>query len=141
MMTLKIVAVPVEVAFLLLLSSGVCLLIGTYLLRRGNHFLKNGKRAEAVIFSNYYDGDAYYPVIRFLTDKQEWITHQLDIGHLPKKREGKKLQVVYDPEDPTDVQRYSFFMLAILPRLFIALGLIGVMFVALAVLGVINPWP
>jgi len=130
----------IEVAYLLLLSSGVCLLVGTYLLRKGNHFLKNGKRAEAVIISNYYDGDVYYPVIRFLTDKQEWITYQFDTGYLPKRREGKKLQVIYDPEDPTDVEIYSVFMLGVLPRLFIALAVTGVVFVVLAVLGVINPW-
>lgn len=131
---------PIEIAFLILLSSGICLLIGAYLLRKGKHFLKNGKRAEAVVVSNYYDGDVYYPVIRFLSDRQEWITHRVDVGYFPKKREGKKLQVIYDPEDPTDLQVYSVFMLAVLPRLFIALAMMGGVLVALTVLGIINPW-
>lgn len=71
--------------------------------------MTNGKIADAVIFKNNFhssrlSGGTYHPVVRFLTDKQEWITQELSIGYSPAKEEGTKLQVIYDPEDPTNVE-------------------------------------
>src|SRR5882757_5441527 len=82
---------------------------GILLWQKGNHLLTTGKKAEAIIFKNHYkrgsdiEFDAYYPVVRFLTDKQEWITQELSIGYSPAKKEGTKLKVIYDPDDPTNV--------------------------------------
>lgn len=129
---------------ILFISAGF-LILGVYFWQKGNHLLKNGKKAEAVVFSNKFEashnGGVYYPVVRFLTDKQEWITQELSVGTTPKKREGTKLQVIYDPENPTDVQINSTFVLEILPRIFTALGVMGAVFVALEILDVINILP
>jgi hypothetical protein len=76
-------------------------------------------------------------VDRFLTDKQEWITKELSIGYSPAKREGTKLQVSYDPEDPTNVEITSSLQLEILPRLLVALGICGLVFVSLEALQII----
>jgi len=130
---------------LILFVSTVLLFGGVYLWQKGSHLLNNGKKAEAIIFSNNFktgvNGGVYYPVVRFLTDKQEWITQELNFGTNPKMREGRKLEVVYDPENPTDVQMNSTFMLEILPRLLTALGVMGAAFVVLEILDVINTLP
>ncbi|SHH28872.1 Protein of unknown function [Chryseolinea serpens] len=130
---------------ILFISAGF-LILGVYFWQKGNHLLKNGKKAEAIVFSNNFEashngGGVYYPVVRFLTDKQEWITQELSVGTSPKKREGTKLQVIYDPENPTDVQINSTFVLEILPRIFTALGVMGAVFVTLEILDVINILP
>lgn len=126
--------------------SSVFLVAGAVLWRKGNHLLKNGKTAEAIVFQNNFKPDSdgggeYFPVVRFLTDKQEWITQELNFGTNPKKREGTKLQVIYDPENPTDVQINSTFMLEILPRILCALGVMGLVFVTLEILDIINTLP
>jgi hypothetical protein len=70
-------------------------------------------------------GGYYYPVVRFLTDKKEWITQQLNIGQTPPMKEGTKVEVIYDPDEPTTVQINSRFLLEILPRLFVMLERVG----------------
>lgn len=109
------------------------LIVGTLLWQKGNHLLTNGKIAEAIIFKNNYQtsrngGKVYYPVVRFITDKQEWITQELSTGYSPAKEEGEKLQVIYDPEDPSKVEINSPLQLIILPRLFVAIGIGGLVF-------------
>lgn len=130
---------------MILFAATVLLILGAYFWQKGNHLLKNGKKAEAVVFSNTFkaddEGGVYYPVVRFLTDKQEWITQELNFGTNPKRPEGTKVQVLYDPENPTDVQINSAFMLEILPRIFTALGVMGMAFVTLEILDVIDMLP
>lgn len=87
---------------------------------KGVIYYPNGKKAKAVIFKNNVkrsgpDGDLYYPVVRFTTDEQEWITQELSIGYSPAKPEGMKLEVIYDPENPTIVEINSPFQLGIFP--------------------------
>jgi Protein of unknown function (DUF3592) len=127
---------------ILLISSGF-LIVGTILWQKGNHLLTNGKVTDAVIFKNNYQasrsgGGTYYPVVRFLTDKQEWITQELSIGYSPAKEEGTKLQVIYDPEYPTKVELNSTLQLELLPRLFVALGIGGLIFATLEYLDIIE---
>ena len=35
-----------------------------------------------------------------MTQKKEWITHELSVGFWPALPEGKKLRIVYNPDDP-----------------------------------------
>lgn len=111
--------------------SGVLLLVGIILWQKGNHLLLNGKKAQAIIYKNIQtsdrEGGVYYPVVRFLTDKKEWITQKLSIGLTPALPEGTKLEVIYDPDDPTTVEINSPGYLEILPRVLVAVGLIGLM--------------
>jgi len=128
-----------------IVSAGL-LILGAIFWQRGNHLLKNGKPVQAIVFSNEIDTDSdglntYYPVVRFLTDKQEWITQKLNIGYSPKKREGTKLQVICDPENPTDVQINSMLVLKILPIAGMVVGVIGIMFASLEYVGVIDVMP
>jgi hypothetical protein len=79
--------------------------------------------------------------VRFLTDKQERITQKLSIGYSPAKKEGIKLKVIYDPENPTNVEINSTLQLELLPRLFVALGIGGLIFGTLEYLNVIELIP
>ena len=116
-------------ALIILIISSILIIAGVVLWQKGNHLIANGKKAKAVIFKNNFDssssGAVYFPVVRFLTDKQEWITQQLSIGYSPAKPEGTKLEVVYDPEEPTNVEINSAFQLEMLPRLFVIIGVVG----------------
>lgn len=115
---------------------------GILLWQKGNHLLTTGKKAKAIIFKNNYSsgtrtaGGIYYPVVRFLTDKQEWITQELSIGYSPAKKEGTKLEVIYDPDDPTNVEINSTFQLEILPRIFVIIGVCGLVFGILELLDI-----
>lgn len=135
-----------DTELIILLISSVFLIVGTVIWQKGNHLMTNGKVADAIIFKNNYQpsrsgGGTYYPVVRFLTDKQEWITQELSIGYSPAKEEGTKLQVIYDPEDPTKVEINSMLQLELLPRLFVALGIGGIVFGTLEYLDVIELIP
>lgn len=116
---------------ILLFISIIAIITGVSLWQRGEHLLANGKKAKAIIFKNNYyssqDGGSYYPVVRFLTDKQEWITQELKIGFSPPKKEGTKVEVRYDPDNPSTVEINSIFQLEILPMLFVAVGIFGLL--------------
>lgn len=100
--------------------------------QRGNHLLSNGKTADAIVFRNNFhparSGGTYHPVVRFLTDDNEWITQELSIGYSPAIKEGTKLQVIYDPKHPGNVEINSSIQLEILPRVFVVLGIGGLLF-------------
>ena len=114
--------------------------MGVHFWQKSNHLLANGKKANAIIFKNNYKNSTvtgmYYPVVRFLTDKQEWITQELQIGYNPSKKEGTKLEVIYDPNDLGTVEINSTFQLEVLPKLFVVIGLCGAIFGILELLGI-----
>jgi hypothetical protein len=125
---------------IILVLSAFFIFMGVHFWQKSNHLLAKGKKANAIIFKNNYknssDTGMYYPVVRFLTDKQEWITQELQIGYNPAKKEGTKLEVIYDPNDPATVEINSTFQLKILPGLFIIIGLCGIIFGILELLGI-----
>ena len=116
--------------------------VGIIQWQKGTYLMRHGKKAIAIVYKNVYEsrnGSGYfYPVLRFLTDKQEWITQQLNRGFNPAKEEGSKIEVIYDPEEPEDFELSSSFNLEILPRVFIALGICGFIFGILEVFDVIS---
>jgi len=82
------------------------------------------------------DMNMYYPVVRFTTDTEEWITQELSVGYSPAKQEGTKLEVIYNPENPTEVAINSSFQLEILPRFLTAIGITGLIIALLEFLEV-----
>ncbi len=125
----------------IIIISAVFIVISVKLRQKGNHLLLNGKKATAIVFKNNVSGTGsgmYYPVVRFLTDKQEWITQELNIGYSPPLPEGKQLEVIYDPDDPTMVEINSSFQLEILPTIILCVGLIGFLTGILGYSGVIE---
>lgn len=118
--------------------SAAFIAVGVHQWQKGRFLIANGKKADAVVFRNNRHRDTWYPVVRFLTDRQEWITQELDIGHPSAIPEGTKLQVVYDPDNPADVAINSQRHLEILPLVFVAIGVILFVFGTLEMLGFIN---
>ena len=121
----------------------IFLIVGIRFWQRGKYLLLHGKKARAIIFKNKYDtsdtdNGVYYPVVRFITEDKTWITQQLSIGYLPAKPEGSTLEVIYDPEEPTNVEIYGSFQLEFLPRIFVAIGVIVLVLGVLEYLEVIS---
>lgn len=112
--------------------SGGFLVFGSYFLMKANHLLRYGKKAKGFVFANNFkrvytskNAGLYFPVIRFKTESEEWITQELEIGYNPPKEEGEKVKVLYDPDDPQHIQLDSTFVLVFLPRVLISIGFIG----------------
>ncbi len=59
------------------------------------------------------------PVIRFVTNKQEWITKTSNMS-LPSAKKGDKVTVIYDPENPQ-----NFVVKTSYTNLFVAIFTIG----------------
>jgi hypothetical protein len=82
----------------IILFSLIAITVGVILWRRGSRILNSGNKSVATIVENIYsadaDGGVYYPVIRFMTDKNETVTKELSIGIFPARRIGKKLSVI-----------------------------------------------
>lgn len=128
---------------IILLISAAFIIVGAVLWQKGNYLLKHGKKTTAMVYTNNFSrdrdgGGTYMPVVRFLTDKDEWITHELSIGYSPALPEGTKLEVLYDPDEPTNVEINSSTQLEILPRLFVLLGVLGFIFGTLEYLEIIH---
>ncbi len=117
---------------LIVLVSLVSLIIGVKFWQKGNLLIETGITTSGTIFKNNFKGAAgfshgmYYPVVRFLTERKEWITQELSIGRNPPIKEGSKVTVIYDPEDPTNVDIRSTFRQEILPRILLAIGVAGI---------------
>jgi hypothetical protein len=117
------------------LVSTALIAIGFHLLQKGIYLVQNGKKAKAVVFKNNHkvsrSGIIYYPVVRFLTDKQEWITQELSTGSNPATREGTSVEVIYDPDKPNNVEINSGFRLKVVPILLLIIGFAGLIVVIL----------
>ncbi|MHA7130195.1 DUF3592 domain-containing protein [Algoriphagus namhaensis] len=120
--------------------------IGLFIDQRNKQLLQHGKKAKAVIFKSVQKslstGSAlYYPVVRFKTDQDLWITKELDSGTSSRPRDGKQVEVIYDPEDPENVTIHSDFYLNVLPKIFISIGTVGLLIAVLELLEIINLKP
>lgn len=104
---------------------------GVFQFQKVKHLTQHGKKVKAVIFKSIYkssspqSGGMYYPVVRFKTEQEVWITKELEIGTSWKKEDGTKLEVWYDPEDPENFTINSTLYLKGIPSLFLGVGLIG----------------
>ena len=139
-----------QIAFLSL----VVITIGVILWRAGRKALARGKLSEATIVKNVFspneltliqnkldidddESGTYYPVIQFMTDKDELITKQLTVGFNPPRSVGKKLSVIYNPNNPSDIVTYPRVQLEVIPKLLVSIGVIGLTIVMLEVFEII----
>jgi hypothetical protein len=126
---------------LIAISSIIPLILGVTLWQKGISLIRNGIKAEGIVFKNNFRGSInnksglYFPVVRFLTEKQEWITQELDIGQFPALEEGKKIRLIYNQENPEEVEMNSTFRLEILPRILIT---VSIMMLVLGLLGYLH---
>ena len=128
---------------LIAIVSALFIIGGVKLWQKGNYLLLKGKKAEAVIFKNNFkrsgsSGGLYYPVVRFRTNTNEWITQELNTGYLPAKPEGSQIEIVYNPDDPYSLEINSPLQLEILPRVFVGMGIAGFVLGLLAYLEIIT---
>jgi len=72
-----------------------------------NKLRKKGIKTDGIIFdtvqSDNPDSGVIYPLVRFVTSKNEWITEKYNVGTtywLLKK--GQKITVIYNPENPKE---------------------------------------
>jgi hypothetical protein len=105
--------------------------------------MRKGKRTKAIVFKNNFkrsgsSGGVYYPVVRFTTETNEWITQELSIGYFPAKAEGTQIEVIYDPGAPSHVEINTPFQLEIFPRLLVVIGICGFFWGVLKYLEFIN---
>jgi len=120
------------------------LTIGLLRLEKSSRLKKKGKKAKAIIFANNYKilrpdtRGKYYPVVRFVTEDNEWITQELDFGQNPPMPEGKEVEVLYDPLEPQEVIINSAIQVVYVPWLFITLGICGFILSALELLDITN---
>jgi hypothetical protein len=110
--------------------------------------LREGVRTKAMIIRNRYkpgtdgEGDGvYYPTVQFVTQKNEKVVKELDFGYSVKKEIGTELNVVYDPENPSDFVTSPTLWLKIVPRLLIGGGLGGITVGVMDLLQVISVIP
>jgi hypothetical protein len=94
--------------------TGVLLLAaGLFGLEKVDRLKAKGKKVKGIVFKNnlrYSSGHSsnqmrtiYHPVVRFLTEDNVWITQELNIGVNPPMREGKEVNLLYNPQDPEEV--------------------------------------
>lgn len=121
---------------IILLTIGILLIIiATIVLSKFNKIKKKGIVTEGVVFDLESSTNANnlitYPIIRFATQKNEWITEPYKIGIFPGfYKKGSKVSIIYDPQSPA-----SFFINSssshLIPKVILIVGLIIIIFGAL----------
>ena len=122
-----------ETEWVVIIFSAAALLAGAGLWQKANRLILNGKKTTALLFSNNYKSSGserglYYPVIRFVTHNKVWITHEMSVGFTPALPPGKKFSIVYNPDDPHDLNIDSTIIMVILPRLLVVTGIGGLFY-------------
>lgn len=111
----------------------VILMLGIKSISQWRGIDSTGVQAEAVVFSNNYkaSGDGvglFFPVLRFMTTDDQWITTELKMGCNPKIPEGTKMHIVYDPEDPQKICFQDQGEKSVLSFVLIIFGVAGLVF-------------
>lgn len=119
--------------------------VGIKFWQRGSDLLTYGRKTDGTVVKNVpstevstKDDRCYYPVVRFINDKEEVVIKQLSIGYHPPIKVGTAVPIIYDPEDPSLVEINSGFQLSILPKIFVGLGVFGVILAFLELLEITN---
>jgi hypothetical protein len=91
--------------------------------------LNSGERSEGIVFdlerSKNSDSIAQYPIIRFLTKKEVWITKRVDLGiSFSTYKQGDKVNVIYNPEKPEEFMVESKWQM-IASQVLLAFGIIS----------------
>ena len=95
-----------DTEFLILMTLGLgFLLFAVFKLQQRARLYRTGIATEGVVIRLVREGHrnpAYYPVVRFLTPEQKWITARYNVGTRPASfAEGDSVQLRFDPADPT----------------------------------------
>lgn len=101
--------------------------VSIYMLRQYDQIEKNGLETEGVVFdmdsSNISDtATSIYPIVRFLTADQQWITQKSSVSLIPGSyKRGQKVTVIYHSDKPS-----AFFIKSNSTRgILIAIAVVG----------------
>ena len=129
-------------ALILILLGLVSILVVVHYFLKVRELSKTGVKTEGIVFdteSEQMSGVAsQYPIIRFTTQNEEWITEKYMIGIIPGMvKKGKKVQVIYNPEKPSEFIVQS----PIFTPVFILMASVGLVFLGVGIfkLFVIEP--
>jgi len=115
-------------SLILILIGFITLVNGIITFVKNNNLIKKGKIVKGVVFKleqKDITRRSLYPIIRFLNEKQEWITFQSAFATYPSPyTEGDEVEVIYDSEFPNEAEIYSKNKMQYLPILFIIGGII-----------------
>ncbi|MEQ9091363.1 MAG: DUF3592 domain-containing protein [Balneola sp.] len=119
-----------EEDLIIVFIASIAVILGIVQWQKGKKLLGKGIKARAVVYKNINksrnsDSGYYYPVIRFQTEDDKWITQELNFGQTNPKEVGTELDILYDPQEPTIVDINSKFRLEILPRVLVSVGLVA----------------
>lgn len=119
--------------WIVIIFSTAALLAGAGLWQKATRLTLHGKKTTAILFSNNYKSSGskrglYYPVIRFVTYKKMWITHEMSVGFTPALSPGRKFSIIYNPDDPHELNLNSTFIMVVLPRLLVTAGIGGLFY-------------
>lgn len=84
------------------------LYVSIFTLQRYDRIVKNGQETEGVIFDisssdNLDTATISYPVVRFLTETQQWVTEKSPVSIIPGSyKKGQKITIIYCIEKPSD---------------------------------------
>lgn len=93
---------------LLIIISLAVIVIAIIALSKYKKISTNGIEADAIIFdieSSPATGDTTitFPIVRFVTEKNEWITQKAAVSIIPYSyKKGQSVVVVYSKDKPTD---------------------------------------
>ncbi len=115
---------------IMLLAFGVISLFAyNKFISKRKRIIENGVDVRGIIFQydniSLSDDDINYPVIRFVTKDGVWITEKADVGLSANLlREGQKVSVTYNKENPKEFIYKTNFDFSLLVYLFLAGGII-----------------
>jgi hypothetical protein len=104
------------------------IIVAMTLLTKRNRIIQNGIEVEGVIFdfeiSNFSNtNNMKYPIIRFVTKENSWITKTANYSQ-PFLKRGQKITVVYIKDNPEEFIFKTSFDVSKLAYLFLVLGII-----------------
>ncbi|MFC0517822.1 DUF3592 domain-containing protein [Mucilaginibacter angelicae] len=120
---------PTITALVLGVIGAVLTLVGAIMYDRRKKLMKTGIQVEGIVFSIEHEVSSndsmglYYPVIRYLTLQNEWITKKYDIGISGSSayKEGDSVVVIYDPNE-NSVFTLNDTTSKIIPLVFLLIG-------------------
>lgn len=110
---------------IILIGVGMALIIfAINIIYKQREIKKSGISTDGIVFDLLNDPtssfNSRYPVIRFLTTNQQWITESSNIGLFPGLlKKGQKVKVIYREENPKDFIVESKFSTLILASFFL----------------------
>jgi len=94
---------------LLIILSLAVILIAIIVFSKYKKISTNGIEADAIIFdieSSPTNGDTTitFPIVRFVTEKNEWVTQKASVSIIPYSyKKGQSVVVVYSKDKPSDI--------------------------------------